>query len=335
MEAWARCMLGMLFGLLLGLSAAPSLADALVDVGHGPLKVSCRWSQADMADGAGSPLATQLLEPSLLLSNRSARFGIVQQLAGRDMVTTLSRIHADDWQTTVAAVVHPQMLSRNDVVTVAVLDVCGQSVADKAVALERLYALALGFSPETRYRLVLCGADGSCDVPAEQVVRHPGLLTGLARQRLDIQAKDAALPQWKPVTMEVRLGANHVVDVDFAHDGKPVSGADVSVFSPPHFGCLATSDVQGRASCTLEDMHPHGPDHVHAEGGHFLVATYRGSIAAGEVAPPMTAVRDAQLNFRFATPLFDGERNARHLESLARRLHEAQAPRSSEALLDQ
>lgn len=286
------------------------LLHSTVATGHGPDRLP----------------AVQPLEQTLLVSDRLAQFGLVQQAVGQHIVTAMARQHADATTTTVAAVAHPQELARDGTVTVAVLDVCGQSVSDQAAALERLYALALGFSPEMGYRLVVCSADGSCQSAAEQPVRHPALLTEIARLRTRSEYLQASLPRWKPVSMDVQLGLNHLVDVDVSRSGQPVSGAAVSVFSPPHFGCMAVSDAMGKAICTLEDMHPHGPDHVHPEGGHFLVATYRGAISAREVAPPMTAVSEAQLNFRFATPPLGDERLAPRFESLARSLQSVRAP---------
>lgn len=331
MHARSRWLPAALAGVLLSLSSAVVLAGAFVDFGFGRVPVYCQ--SAPVAPGRLP--AVQHLEPTLLVSDRSAQFGVVRQAHGQDVVTTIARLHADEATTTVAAVAHAQELARDGTVTVAVLDVCGQSVSDQAAALERLYALALGFSPETRYRLVMCATDGSCQTAAEQPVRHPALLTEIARQRLRSEDLQDSLPRWKPVSMNVRLGLNHVVDVEVSRDDQPVSGAAVSVFSPPHFGCMAVSDAMGKAICTLEDMHPHGPDHVHPEDGHFLVATYRGSISAREVAPPMTAVSEAQLNFRFATPLLGGERLAPRPESLARSLQCVQAPLLSQPRFNQ
>ena len=164
--------------------------------------------------------------------------------------------------------------------------------------LEHLYGHSFGLEATRSFRFTIA-QERDADIGADGMrLDHAGLLRTLAVMRHCAAA--AARPRpglsiaaWRSVSIVAEQPAAppadpDIVGVRLVDAGRPLGQADLTFWRLPHSGCNARTDVNGSASCRLEDSQGHlrHPGFDSAP----IIATYPGRVAAELVMLPTTRI---------------------------------------------
>lgn len=164
------------------------------------------------------------------------------------------------------------------------------------VALEHIYPRAFNELATKYFHFSVVKENSVQRHLSQKFISQNQLLERIAYERECLAVSDIdtrrnlSLKRWVSVKIENHSSDRNSVEVKvrLLNKQNPISSELIFFRKEPHMECVAKSNLDGFASCNLEDTHGH--DHHHEDAESIIVATFPGKIGPASILLPTAEI---------------------------------------------